>query len=316
MPLKYKHQSHAVKRALNYINGRRTGEIVSLDTGIKKLNKALLNGLEWNKIFSIGAMSGSGKSVLCEQLKRNLTSLNREEKFKILSFEFEMPTYQNVARSLSSKLNMSTNELYSAEKPISDEVWKKVQEQSKYLGGSNVYNVEQIGSVAEIIETIQHFIKDKIDYSNGEGVVVTIDHVLLTKQLQNEAERQVIANLYRSLIQLKKELIDSNIKCFFILLNQLNRKIEDDGRKLNNDLHYPNRNDLFGSNDIFMGSDYVLIIHKPAILNLTAYGPENFPVFNSEGTPFLYLHLIKQRDGRPRILQMIDDFKNSRILEA
>ena len=72
-----------------------------------------------------------------------------------------------------------------------------------------------------------------------------------------------------------------------------------------------------------MGSDYVLIIHKPAILNLKHYGPpagkwiQGLPVYNPENSkqPMLYFHLIKQRSGEPQIMMMLESFKYSRIDE-
>jgi RecA/RadA recombinase len=38
-----------------------------LKTGFKKLDKALLDGIEWNRILTIAALSGGGKSITLEQ---------------------------------------------------------------------------------------------------------------------------------------------------------------------------------------------------------------------------------------------------------
>lgn len=44
--LTFSHISKSVKDALEYVDGRRKGEIVSLKTGFNKLDKTLLNGIE------------------------------------------------------------------------------------------------------------------------------------------------------------------------------------------------------------------------------------------------------------------------------
>jgi replicative DNA helicase len=316
MSLRYKHISAAVNSSLNYIQGRRDGSIKSLSTSLKKLDNALLAGIEWNKIFTIGGMSGSGKSMLCEQLKRDIVEYNSEP-VKILSFEFEMPSYEQVTRNLSGHLSIPVRDLYSAEKALDDDTFYKVVNIGKSLTKYPIYYVDDVGSVEEVINTILAFVKDNEDVAKGEtGLVVTIDHVLLTKGGQGQTEREIIASLYRALIGLKKRLISEGLRVLFIPLSQLNREIESIERKANPDYHYPNRNDLFGSNDIFMGSDYVLVIHKPQILNLATYGNKGLPIVNSRtNNALIYFHLLKHRSGEPKILIMEDNFKYSRIVE-
>ena len=323
--LTFRHISGAVNNSLEYIDGRRKGLIKSLKTSSPKLNWALLDGVEWNKIFSIGAMSGSGKSVFCEQLKQNFVDLNPKEKFKILSFEFEMPSYEQITRNISSKLSMSTAELYSGQgQKVDDATFDKIKGVAKKINRYPIYTVDDVGSVEQILDTVRAFAHKMELVKKKEGLVVTIDHALLTQMKQGEDERRTIAHLYRSLVGLKKKLINAGIRCLFIILNQLNRNIETLDRKGNRDYHYPNRTDLFGSNDIFMGSDYVLIIHKPAILKLEWYGtpkgdnwPNGLPVYNPHDPEqaMIYFHLIKHRAGKPRIMMMLDEFHNSKIVE-
>jgi len=314
--LTYRHISHAVNTSIGYIEGRRNGTIKSLQTSFPKLNRSLLDGIEWNKIFTIGGMSGSGKSILCEQLKRDIVNLN-DESIKILSFEYEMPSYEQVSRNISGALNLSVKKLYSAEERITNEELGRIKEAAKHISKFPVYCVDDVGSVDDMVETVLHFVEHHPDIKEGKcGLVVTVDHVLLTKGKQGDKERETLAYLYRSLISLKKSLISSGIRVLFILLSQLNREIEALERKANPDYNYPTRNDLFGSNDIFMGSDYVLVIHKPHILQLKAYGRDHLPVINKDtGNPLIYFHLLKHRSGEPKILTMEDNFKNSKIVE-
>lgn len=50
MSLRYKHISHAIKEAEQYLRGRREGTITSLKTGSKKLNEATMEGLTYKII--------------------------------------------------------------------------------------------------------------------------------------------------------------------------------------------------------------------------------------------------------------------------
>ena len=305
----------AASRAIGYIRDRHAGKITSLKTDLKKLNESLLDGIEWNRILTIGAMSGSGKSVLCEQIKQ---SALRESNipFECLSFEFEMPAQDQMIRAFSSRLNMSVQEML-LNKELSKEKWfyEELNKITNEISSKPFFYNEEIGTPEEIVTACKEFAEKRQLKEKGLGFLVTIDHVLLTKNKEGEDERRIIASLVRSLIDLKKYFVAEGIPVIFIMLSQLNRNIETPERVLNPDLHFPTRNDLFGSSDIFMGSDYVLIIHRPVILKLREYGPNSWPVVDeATGRSILYMHLIKQRFGDPVIFKCLDDFKNSKIL--
>jgi replicative DNA helicase len=318
--LRFDHISIHNKRAVSYIDGRRKGEIKSIKTGFSKLDKVLLDGIEWGRIFSVAAMSGSGKSVFLEQLKRQMIELNPDQKIQVLSFEFEMPSREQVLRNLSGRLKIPVSKLLSAENQLSEVDFARVKHHADLMSRYPVYSVETPGTVDQIINTMKSFIK-RIGVDNK--FIFTIDHVLLTSGKVGEEERRIIATLYREVVALKKWAIDLEIDVLFIFLSQLNREIERPERILNNDLHFPTRADLFGSSDIFMCSDYVLVIHKPVILGIEWYGKgqgkfsKGLPVWNpsKEGQAMIYFHLLKQRTGDPKILSMLDNFQFSEIIE-
>ena len=310
--LSFKHISVDAKNTLELIKERRSGKNMPLKTGIEKLDKVLLNGVDWNKIITIAAMSGSGKSVFCEQLKQGFIKNNPNEQFDILSFEMEMTISDQILRNLSSDLNVSLYDLLSAEKPIEDSVLKKVSERIEHYTRKKTFNVEDVGNTDEIINTTKAFIQKR----KCKKLVVTVDHVLLTAGKQGQTEREILAELSRALVRLKKECVSNGIDIIIIMLSQLNRNIESEERKANSDSHFPNRNDLFGSNDMFMASDYLMILHMPAILHLKSYGPYSWPVVQKDTlTNLIYMHIIKQRFGEPKILLFKEDFKNARIHE-
>ena len=112
--------------------------------------------------------------------------------------------------------------------------------------------------------------------------------------------------------------VKKKIKCIFIALSQLNREIEKSERLANPMQQYPMKKDIFGSDAVFHGSDYVMVSHKPFMLHLQTYGPKNLPILNpQDGTQaMIYWHIIKNRDGESGlVLSMLDNLKHNRIEE-
>lgn len=323
--LEIKHISEGVLHAKKYIKDRKDGIERSLQTSFKKLNKTLMDGIDWYRILTIAGLSGSGKSTILENLKRDFMTLNPQESFEILSFEFEMRIEDQLTRNVSSKVNKSVKELYSAGSPLSETDFEVVTEELDKIADAPIYYVDNVGTVKEIIDTIIYFVNSNRLEDSGKGLIVTIDHLLLTKGKGTEKEKDKIDNLMQQLVALKQYFSSRKIKCLFITLSQLNRDIETGDRILKRELHYPNKNDIFAASSVYYCSDYVIITHKPAGINGIRdwYGPER------EGFPYglpvkcpsdttkamVYWHVIKERFGDNKVLAMVEDFKNSKILE-
>lgn len=320
--LKIRPYSYGLDRALKYIDDRRTGKTKSLVTSFKKLNAALLNGIDWNRIFTIAGRSGGGKSTILEQLKQDFLALN-DDKFVILSFEFEMLIEDQVTRTLSSKVKKTVKEIYSAGKALDDFDMKRLEMAANKLRNPNLYYVDTTGTVEQIKSTIIEFANTHA--SKETGLIVTIDHVLLTKGKEGAAEKAIVDELMYTLVDLKKMFADEGVKVLFICLSQLNRSIEEPDRVSTPALHYPNRNDIFASSAVYTCSDYVLITHRPADLVGMGkfYGPpqsgylKGWPVKNPEDPKkdMIYWHLIKERFGKPIILFLTENFEHSKIEE-
>ena len=156
--------------------------------------------------------------------------------------------------------------------------------------------------------------------NSDKALIVTLDHLLL---LKGEDEKSSIDTFMKGLIEVKLDLAEKGIKALFIVLDQLNRDIERPERMMNPALHYPTKNDIFAASSVYYSSDYVLIVHKPALLDgiTTEYGPprkgfpKGLPVYSGDGTPLIYFHLIKERFGKPKVLAMLDELEYSRISE-
>ena len=96
----------AAHKELRYIKGRMDNQIKSLKTPWKKFDKAGMNGIEWGSIITIAGMSGSGKTAILNELESGLFTLNPQENFAVLSFNFEMMARRLVGRKISKKLQM------------------------------------------------------------------------------------------------------------------------------------------------------------------------------------------------------------------
>ena len=105
---------------------------------------------------------------------------------------------------------------------------------------------------------------------------------------------------------LKKE-----IRIAVILLSQMNRNIENSDRVQTPDLHFPKKQDIFGSDACYMYSDIVLVSHRPELLGIRAYGPKRWPTEKA-----IFWHYLKVREGEPCIALMQNDLAHNQILDA
>lgn len=230
-----------------------------------------------------------------------------------------------LARSLSAKTGIGVKSLYSAGEELSDHNFQLVKTALGAMSDDRSFYVDTVGTVDQVRDTILEFARDKNLLFTDTGLVVTIDHCLLTKGKVGDSEKIVVDNLMMTLVELKKHFSSIGLKCIFIVLSQLNRDIEGVDRLSNKMLHYPTRNDIFGSSAVYNSSDYVLISHRPAdLVGLGQfYGPGEIGF--EKGLPvkcpsdpkhdMVYWHLIKERFGKPSLLTMVEDFANSSIKE-
>lgn len=296
--------SVVAQEAINYIAGRREHNITSLKTRWIKFNKQCMGGIEPNTVYTIAGISGSGKSSMANLIQTDIIDLNPNEDVIVLTFSLEMVGFRQVGRTLSNKLRRTTSTLYSSETDLDENTFKDVINVSNQLKKYPIYFVDNPSTPTQVNNIIQWFY-DKYVKDTNKHFVIIYDHALLTKQEGSTIE--TISELERVFIQAKKLPLTSVIQ-----LAQMNRNIEQPER-INNPLsHYPMRSDLSSSDSIFQASDYVLVIHRPEILNIQEYGPNHLPVNNK-----VYLHMLKNRDaGRPCILEFENDLMYNNLIES
>ena len=292
------------QEAINYIEGRRSHDIQSLKTRWVKFNKQCMGGIEPNTVYTIAGISGSGKSSFVNSLTFDLIDLNPTEDMIILNFSLEMVGFRQVGRALSNKLRKTTSDLYSSETDLDDSTFRKVVSVSNQLKEYPVYFVDNPCTPMQVEQIINSFYNQYVK-GTGKHFVITYDHALLTKQTGTVIE--TTSELERVFIQAKKLPLTTVIQ-----IAQMNRNIESSER-INNPLsHYPMRSDISSSDAIFQASDYVLVMHRPEILNIQEYGPNHLPTQNK-----IYMHMLKNRDaGKPCILEFENDLMYNNIKEA
>ena len=292
------------QEAINYIEGRRSHDIQSLKTRWVKFNKQCMGGIEPNTVYTIAGISGSGKSSFVNSLTFDLIDLNPTEDMIILNFSLEMVGFRQIGRALSNKLRKTTSALYSSETDLDDETFRKVISVSNKLKEYPVYFVDNPCTPMQVEQIINSFYNQYVK-GTGKHFVITYDHALLTKQTGTVIE--TTSELERVFIQAKKLPLTTVIQ-----IAQMNRNIESSER-INNPLsHYPMRSDISSSDAIFQASDYVLVMHRPEILNIQEYGPNHLPTQNK-----IYMHMLKNRDaGKPCILEFENDLMYNNIKEA
>lgn len=296
--------SVVAQEAINYIAGRREHNITSLKTRWAKFNKQCMGGIEPNTVYTIAGISGSGKSSMANLIQTDLIDLNPNEDIIVLTFSLEMVGFRQVGRTLSNKLRRTTSTLYSSETDLDDETFRKVIDVSNKLKEYPIYFVDNPGTPMQVDAIIKWFYNEYVKGTNKHFIII-YDHALLTKQVGSVIE--TVSELERVFIQAKKLPLTSVIQ-----LAQMNRNIEQPER-INNPLsHYPMRSDLSSSDAIFQASDYVLVIHRPEILNIQEYGPNHLPVQNK-----VYVHMLKNRDaGKPCILEFENDLMYNNLIES
>lgn len=295
--------SVVANEAVRYIAGRRNNEIVSLKTRWSKFNKQCMGGIEPNIVLTIAGISGSGKSSFANLITTDVIDLNPQEDTIVLNFSLEMVGFRQVGRTLSNKLRRTTSTLYSSEKSLDDETFRKVINVTNQLKEYPIYFVDSPTTPTQVENIIYEFYNTYVKGTNKHFLII-YDHALLTKQVGSILE--TISELERVFIQVKKLPMTSVIQ-----LAQMNRNIEAPERINNPMSHYPMRSDLSSSDAIFQASDYVCVIHRPEILNIQEYGKSKLSTTNK-----VYIHMLKNRDaGKPCILQFENDLAYNNLIE-
>jgi replicative DNA helicase len=300
----------AINDSRQYIIARREGLITSLRTKFPTLDHYLIGGIPPNTITCISAMSGCGKSTLAKCIRNSIAELNVSQKVYTFVFNFEMLAREQIARELTTQLNMDLRDLYSANTRLSDKDFDRVEQSYIKMSQNNpdIYFIE-ISETAKVIKDSILYYYEKIVKPNNGVMVIELDHTLLTKGKEGQSEKDKIDALMYALVDVKKIIASDGGTFIGIVLSQMNRDIESVDRIKDPAGHVPKTSDLFGSSTILQCCDYVIINHIPDKLHILSYTPLELPTqyrIQSKESGFdiiqaCYLHILKNRTGESGI---------------
>ena len=301
----------ALRKALLKMKARRSGELKSLKSSWPKFNDAFCDGLEWRTITVVGARPGTGKTLFMEQLISDIIEENKDHKFRVLKFQFEMLDETNGIRKLSLNTASDYNTLMSKGEPVDKDLYLRCVQYYEQTAETDVIDVVYDPcTVDEMCATIHYYMeKHKDEEGNYTNALVTIDHSALLKVGKGQRDKfEVLYALGEALTYMKK-----HYPVAFLVLSQLNRNIDNPDRSKDGDYgNYVLDSDLFGADALLQHADVVLGINKPSIRKIRFYGPERF-IVNDED--LLAFHFLKSRNGTTRLSFFKLDRENMRIIE-
>ena len=301
----------ALRKALLKMKARRSGELKSLKSSWPKFNDAFCDGLEWRTITVVGARPGTGKTLFMEQLISDIIEENKDHKFRVLKFQFEMLDETNGIRKLSLNTASDYNTLMSKGEPVDKDLYLRCVQYYEQTAETDVIDVVYDPcTVDEMCATIHYYMeRHKDENGNYTNALVTIDHSALLKVGKGQRDKfEVLYALGEALTYMKK-----HYPVAFLVLSQLNRNIDNPDRSKDGDYgNYVLDSDLFGADALLQHADVVLGINKPSIRKIRFYGPERF-IVNDED--LLAFHFLKSRNGTTRLSFFKLDRENMRIVE-
>lgn len=314
--LPIKHIDISIEEAKNAIERERSGKQLGLYCRFSGLNRGMLKYWRFGQVTLLAGMSSGGKSTLLNILEDDFTNKemngNFDGKVIVIAYKYEMSSSDEVLRNVSGKLETSYSNLLSAEylkddaegKPIynniSDSEFEKISVKLDSLKGRQIFYIEHAGNLAQLYETYLHL---KAKYP-GYKFVISIDHALLSKKLDERSDMELMQNTGMTAIRLRKD------GCMVIIIGQLNGNIEDNTRRENPMLHYPIKTDVHNGNQVFWACDNVMLFHRPELLKIEKYGKEK-----RDAKKLIHIAFIKSRFGKIGNIWLQENFAKGRIDE-
>ncbi len=301
----------SIHQTLNYVKGRKEGTITSLKTGLLKLDKAMIDGIEWQSTITIGGRPSVGKSafsdILIDGCFDNNLDVTNTPTFNVLDFNWELSSRVMLLRRISARLKKTYKYVISADgNTITD---AELQEVEKIL-------VEEYGVLPWIFceepETVEAWGKTVEAHLQKvtTPTLVRIDHTLLARQAASESSQvQMLLNLL-----MKANVLKKKYPVIFMFLTQINRDFED-RQENGSDKAFPRQGDVYGGDATSMFSETMILLNKPSKYGISMYGkrtPGKDVVMDND----LFAHIVKNRNAdADLILQYKENFKHMSIKE-
>lgn len=314
----WSNQKSAYQAALTYIAQRKQGLIGSFRTPWPKVNDAGVDGFEWHNLVVIGGRPKSGKTLIKDQIIREMSTHNPGQTINVLEFQLEMLARSSKVREFCAILEKPYKYICSASKDdkLSDVDLNTLYQYSKSVVATDktpVDIVEKPCTVITFSKIITDYMEEHSVIIEGKKVyintVVTLDHSLLLNKAKDEnSKTDMLYNLGETLTALKRKY-----PILFIVLSQLSRDMEKPERNENGKYgNYVLDNDIFGGDALFQHADIVIGINRPALKAIEYYGPERYHIVDDS---VLIFHFLKCRNGDTRMSFFKAEFDKMRIVE-
>jgi len=303
--IEWEGQYSTFNSGLKYMLNRQKGLEKSIYTPWPKFNDATTDGLEWNTLTVIGGRPGSGKTLIKDQIIRESFTLNPNDDFRVLEFQFEMVGRTSALREFSSITGKTYKELCSAGSKLSTDIINICHQYAK----ERVKNPVDIISRPMTINQMREQVDLYMDHHKGKKTIITLDHTMLVKRAHYQNNSlDMLFELGEFFTQCKRDY-----PCLFITLSQLNRNIDNPDRAVDGKYgNYILESDIFGSDAMLQHADNLIGINRPAKQKIKYYGPDRY-IINSERD--LVLHFLKARNGDTRMSFFKGEFEKMQISE-
>lgn len=322
--LEHKTPKEAVAEAKENIIRERDGEQYGLKVNFPSVNIAMGKYFRFNNVNLFAGLSGHGKSYLMNILSGDFLDykeggINENITFIpiILNFCFEMSAYNEILRSVAGDMGVSYGYLLSSEynketgeyNKLTEEELIKVEKYLTFYENKSILFFETPGNVKVIENTVEHYVNQYLAIGKRNGkvykFVINIDHTLLIDTLDEKSALELMANVGKLAIRLRKRF-----NGMINLLGQLNNNIEDVKRITNKSLQYPIKSDIYAQGQLYNACDSVFVIHQPQLLKILEYGTQKRLTKD-----LIHLMKLKARHGRVGSVWLHNDLLKGKIIE-
>jgi len=313
LPVTSKEQ--ATQQALEVIQAERTGKQLGLLTRFPAFNIAMRKYLRFNTVNLWAGLSGHGKSYLLnlitedclDYLEQNGLNYNIDFIPVVLQFCFEMSSHTEILRSCANDLGFNYNHLLSSHydkntktyNRLTDEELVVVEAYMKYYRRKSILFFETAGNINLIYNTVAHYVRgynaknEAWNRANPDKpprifkFIINLDHTLLVERLGEKDALELMANIGKIAIRIRKEF-----GAMVNLVGQLNNNIENTDRILKPALHSPIKSDIYAQGQLYNACDSVFTIHQPSLLGIKQYG-----INKKDTRGLMHLQVLKARHG-------------------
>lgn len=291
------------EETLKYIKDRKEGRIKSLRLGYPKLDKCMLDGIEWGSTITIGGRPSVGKSAFSDCLIDGALTHNND--FEVLDFNWELASRVIMLRRLSASLRKSYKDIISADKALTDKDLEDIEKVLKSRSSLPITFAEEPLTVKEFGQTVRDFVSK----SRYGKVLVRVDHTLLAKQTQSN-QVQMLLDLMMEANDIKRQG-----NTIFMFLTQMNREFED-RQQDGTDQSFPRQSDVYGGDAAAMFSETIILLNKPSKYGIRQYGKRRSDTAAVVSNDDLFAHIVKNRNNEGDfILHYKENFKVMSIKE-